>query len=328
MLFEDRMGGSIYRPVGLEWHEKGLWCVYDHPATAQQYLSLDQRYMPVDGSPQLNTIVGASNGYFEIEEPEYKYNQKAVTYDQFMSMDIDIVIASLPQHIEPYRKLAKDKNAKFIFQIGNAWTHEVLPNEPINVMASAVIAPRSIEDNIIVYHQEFDLNLFKPVEVRPVKVIRSFMNVPAQFPDYNMLLDLETKLGWDVMIHGGQGRDNPIHGATALANAIQKTGWIWQVKAGGDGYGHILFNSAACGVPTIVKKSYYAGKLGEKLLIDGETCIDIDGLSTEQVIEKLKHYSEPVKYSEMCKKVYNNFRQNVNFDKEEKSIREFLERLV
>lgn len=328
MLFEDRLGHKLYRPVGLEWHEKGLWCVYDHPATAQQYLSLDPRYKPVDGSPQLNRVVSDSPDYYSILEPEYEYEQKAITYEQFMNMDIDIVIASLPQHIEPYMRLAKEKNAKFIFQIGNAWTHDVLPKEPMNVLASANIEPRDIADNIITYHQEFSLGLFKPVDIRPLKIIRSFMNVPDQFPDYPMLLELEQKLGWNVKIHGGQGRDNPIHGAEALASAIQKSGWIWHVKAGGDGYGHVLFNSAACGIPLIVKRSYYAGKLGEKLLLDGETCIDIDGLSVDQLIDKLNYYTDPERYAEMCNKVYNNFRENVDFDKDAEEVKKFLERLV
>ena len=42
LLFEGRMHGAVYRPIGIDWANKGYWAIYDHPATRQQYLTLDQ----------------------------------------------------------------------------------------------------------------------------------------------------------------------------------------------------------------------------------------------------------------------------------------------
>jgi hypothetical protein len=54
MLFEDRFGFDIYRPVSLDWYNEGFWRIWPSVDTANQYLSLDQEYRPVDGTPQLN----------------------------------------------------------------------------------------------------------------------------------------------------------------------------------------------------------------------------------------------------------------------------------
>jgi hypothetical protein len=330
MLFEDRLGAEIYRPIGMEWAEQGFWAVYDHPATQQQYLTLNQAYKPIDWSPPLNTVLEQpEEGIYYCQDIDSGYYNKAITLEKFKNTEFDIVIASMPQHIEPYQRLIAMYNpkAKLIFQVGNQWDGIFAQN----IMASAKLVNMPESINYVEYHQEFDLNLFKPIKDNPYKVniITSFMNIPDQFPDYPKLLEIEQLLGadWAVNIHGGMGRDGPLHGAKQVAEAMAVSRFVWHVKAGGDGYGHVLFNTAACGVPTIVNKRYYNGKLGEKLLIDGVTCIDIDGLFPAAIVEKINHYSDPVIYEAMCKAVYKNFLENVDFKQDEKNIREFLKKL-
>ena len=46
LLFEDRLGFNLYRPIGMEWQEQGYWKVFDHPATAAQFLSVNQKFDP------------------------------------------------------------------------------------------------------------------------------------------------------------------------------------------------------------------------------------------------------------------------------------------
>src|SRR3990167_1968898 len=87
MLFEGRLGGAVYRPIGTEWHEKGYWKIYDHPATVQQYLGIGGA--APDGSPKLNQVVGGpiSQGvpllYFCKDIDSGKTN-KAITFEGFM----------------------------------------------------------------------------------------------------------------------------------------------------------------------------------------------------------------------------------------------------
>ena len=70
------------------------------------------------------------------------------------------------------------------------------------------------------------------------------------------------------------------------------------------------------------------GKMGEKLMIDGETCIVIDGLGIEEIIAKINYFSEPKRYAQMCKNVVDNFKKEVNFDKEFEDLQTFLKKLL
>ncbi len=332
MLFEGRMGGQVYRPIGMEWADKGFWHIYPHPDTQRQYLSLDQGYRPADGTPPVNLVQEVVN--FDAGEPtlylcrdiESDRVNKAIDFATFCQMDI---VASVPQHVEPFKKLIREymPNAKLIFQIGNAWTVEAA--QAPNIMASALINDVPADVNFVQYHQEFDLDVFKnngPGFER--ERIASFINVHHDMPDYELFLKLEKLMpGWAWRSFGGQGRDGSVDGSARLAKAMRDARFIWHVKAGGDGYGHVLFNAAAMGRPVIVKRSYYAGKLGEKLLIDGVTCINIDGKEPDQIIAEIERYNEPEAYANMCRNVYANFKAQVDFDADFEQIKTFIDRL-
>jgi hypothetical protein len=332
MLFEGRFDGNVYRPIGLDWYEQGFWKVYDHPDTANQFLTFDQGYRPKDGSPPLNLIQETHNLPMDQREVYYCRDidsdqlNKAITLETFKEMPIDIVIASIPQHIEPFKKLIREfkPEAKLIFQIGNAWS----ANNADNVMASAVVhnVPETV--NFVEYHQEFDLKIFRKVAPNNQNIITSLINVHHDMPDYPLFLELEKQMfNWNFLSFGGQGRDGSMDGARRVAMAIRESRFIWHVKAGGDGFGHILFNTAAMGRPVITKMSHYSGKLGEKLLIDGETCINIDGLGPEDIIKKIEYFNQPMRYDAMCKATYRNFKEKVSFDKDFDKIKKFIKEL-
>ncbi|TVX84039.1 hypothetical protein FQP34_02120 [Peribacillus simplex] len=72
---------------------------------------------------------------------------------------------------------------------------------------------------------------------------------------------------------------------------------------------------------------YYKDKLGKELMIDGKTCIAIYGLSPQEVVNKILYYSDEKRYSDICKNVYKNYKIKVDFDKEEKVLRKFIDSL-
>jgi hypothetical protein len=332
ILFEGRLGGNVYRPIGLEWFDSGFWAVYDHPATAQQFLSTAQGYRPLDGSPPLN-IIEEVNNYPENPVAEIYYCRdidsgqvnKAITLESFKALDIDIVIASLPQHVEPFKRLIREHkpNAKLIYQIGNAWTIEAATAP--NIMASAIIHDVPPEINFIQYHQEFDLNIFHTGEYFLPRAIYSFVNVFQSFPDWHLFEKLEQMMpDWKWRSYGGQCRDGAIGPAPILADKMREAEFIFHVKASGDGYGHVLHNAAAVGTPLITNRRDYRGKLGEALMIPDVTCIDIDGLTLHEIIEKVDHYSEPSRYNAMSYNIAHRFAEVVDFDREFEQIKEFL----
>ena len=341
LLFEKRMGGQVFRPIGLEWAERGFWHVFDHPFTREQFLSTTLGIveppfqMYPDSTRPLNIIDKIEDGIYYCQDIDSGYYNKAITIDKFMSLPFDIVIASLPQHIEPFKKLCEihPNHPKLIFQIGNAWSNYA--TSASNVMASAVVGVVPENINFITYHQEFDTNLFKPdLTTNPEKKIFSFINcfgIEGFFTkDWALFQEVEQRMpDWQFRSYGGQCRDGAAHGSKQLAEKIREARFIWHTKAGGDGYGHVLHNTFACGRPIIIKKSYYDGKLGGMLLRDKETCIDLSIRSLDEALTLVREISNsPERYAEMCDNVYNRFKKIVDFDKEFEDIKVFLNKLI
>lgn len=347
MLFEGRLGGHVARPIGREWFDEGYWKVHDHPATVAQYLDIGGA--TPDNSPRLNELMqkvdwggkvlpeggveSDGESYFCHDIDSGKTN-RAITLSSFMNSHCDFVIATLPQHIEPFRRLCdrhKD-HPKLIFQIGNEWNAGAHQNLIDGIMSSArVYLPLTIPS--ATYHQEFDLSVFARADIESgfeSRRITSFVNcfdVADIFThDWHQFEDLEHLMSptYEFRAYGGQCRDGSANGSEDLANRIRHTKFVYHVKKGGDGYGHILHNAAAMGRPLIVKMGYYMGKLGADLLIPDMTCIAIDGLSNEQIINKIKYFSAPERYSVMSNNLYIRFKEKVDFDREAVEIEKFL----
>jgi hypothetical protein len=348
LLFEKRFNGNVFRPIGMDWAEEGFWKVYDHPATQAQYLGIGSA--TPDGTLPLNTVLEHISlsrteaalqpleGLYYCQDIDSGYYNKAITLTAFFQLPIDIVIATLPQHIEPFKKLCElhPNKPKFIYQIGNAWD---VPDSSLvkNVMASAIVPHVPEGVHFISYHQEFDLKQFNPFIdiygnpdywVGYSNYISSFVNVFQDFPDYQLFLAVEKLMTeYQFRSFGGQCRDGAAHGSNELGSRMKESQFIWHTKAGGDGYGHVLYNSAAVGRPLIIKTAYYKGKLGEELLRDGETCLAIDNLTVGEIVDKVRKYREPEAYRQLCENVYNNFCAKVQFDHEAEKLRVFLENL-
>lgn len=356
LLFEKRLGGEVYRPIGKDWYESGYWKVYDHPATAEQFLGINGA--TPDGTEPVNTVEAISGrkdprtgkvitDIYHCHDIETGDTNKAINLDGFFARHFDVVIASLPQHIEPFRKLCNAHKSKpvLIYQIGNSWNIEPHLAHNLNgVMASASIV-KDYPLPTVQYHQEFDLNMFRyeqplqgklPISGNPTqwpeKVINSYVNCFSEASifqmDWTIFRLVEEKMtDWLFRSYGGQCRDGACHGIEELSESMRNSRFIWHTKYGGDGYGHILHNAAACGRPLIVRKEYYLGKLAEPLLIDGETCICIDGLGVGEIIEKIEHYNAPDTYLELCQKMRKKFNEVVDFSKEFTHICEFLHKV-
>lgn len=339
LLFESRLGGMVYRPIGLEWFEKGFWKINDQKDTAEQFLGFGS--VPKDGSPALNNVDLDLNQEIFIVEDTIDGKNKAITFDAFFKIDFDILIASIPAHIVPFQKLAEmhPNHPKLIYQIGNSWN---IPGGAgvKNVMASAEIGGIPDDINFIKYHQEFDLKIFYPtipvILKRTDKIVsgsvNSFVNCfntdQLFSEDWKLFQDIESLMpSWEFRSFGGQCRDGNISGARALAEKIRDSRFVWHTKKHGDGYGHILHNAAAVGRPIITSRNDYRDKLGDSLLIPDVTCIDIDGLSTGAIVEKILHFSDPEEYSKMCRAAYWNFKAMVDFDAEQQAIESFLSML-
>lgn len=333
-LFEDRLDIEVYRPIGLKWYTTGHWNIFPALDTAKQYLDLDQAYRPVDGTRPLNQFTGrpAEDGVYLIKDEDATGGfHKACTFEYFMDNDFDFVLASIPQHIAPFQQLARRKNAKFIVQAGNEWT--IQGWNGYNVLAS--LAPRSLpfDVNAVFYHQEFPLDKFQHAPVDNYKtrpVINSFINVyehNSGWGDFTTLERMTPQL-IDWYSFGGQCRNGSIDGYTELGAVMRNTDIVFHVKAGGDGYGHVLHNAYACGRPVITRRSHYRGQWGEYLLTD-DTCIDLDKWRRpEYVVPAIVDLAyDNDRRREMGAAARRRFEEVVDFEREASEIERWIERL-
>lgn len=329
LLFHNRLGMDVYRPIGMEWFEEGYWGINDQKDTAEQFLSLDQAYVPGDGTPPLNKIGDQENGIYTVVDPGGTTNHQACTLEYFKNNKFDFVVASIPAHIPMFEALiAKyQPEAKLIVQMGNMWPDKLFSG--YNVLAS--VKPRVLPANTMFYHQEFDLKIFSPSKAEPTRNIYSFVNViknmDIAWQDYKALKRILKSKGYKFKSFGGQCPDGNMNGPNDLAVKMREAELIFHVKPGGDGFGHIIHNAYAVGRPVITRKSHYHNQLAEELMVPG-TFIDLDQHSIPDVanmIVRLTH--SPDKLAEMGRLAAQRFDEVVDYVKEAKEIYGWLERL-
>ncbi len=261
MLFEDRLGWELYRPIGEEWWHQGFWKVYNHPNTAKQFLGLHQGTdMPHDvhGEPlpeveRKNLHYTVEDGVYYIQDLTYGTTHRGIRLGKFRSMDFDIVISSIPQHVASFQRLISEcqPGAKHIFQMGNSW--RAPPGVP-NILASTDPFDTG-GANTMFYHQEFDLDVFKyepPVFHNVVNSYVHYMKNP------HLLHGLISGLpGWTATTYGA-GMQLQLAGVQQVADAMRNSAFTWHYKPGGDGFGHVIYGTYACGRPAAAYKRHYS----------------------------------------------------------------------
>lgn len=333
MLFEDRLGAEVYRPIGMEWFHEGFWKINNLEDTAKQFLSTDGLYTPKDGTPLLNKIQTKvprmRPGCYHIEDPGGLTRHWAMTLETFKTNKFDFLVASIPQHVEPFKELIRlyQPDAKLIIQMGNNWNIDNYPGE--NVLAS--IAPQLTSANAHFYHQEFDLDIFHPTPVEPSRKIYSFLNIIQNsgigWTDYQELKKMLERQGFEFRAYGGQCPDGNMTGARELADKMRESMAVFHVKPGGDGFGHIIHNAYAVGRPVITRSSHYKGQLAEQLLVPG-TFIDLDKYGRPEVKNMLTRLSHsPDELRKMGERAAARFREVVDYNKESEEIKTWLNSL-
>jgi len=337
MLFEDRLGMELYRPIGMEWFEEGFWGINRDVKTAEQFLGMHQAFSPADGTPNLNIMkdygsIGEPEDFeradtlFIVEPGRVSYH-KAARLKFFKENQFDYVIASIPAHVPMFRELIHRYNpgAKLIVQVGNNWNIDQYAGMP--VLAS--IAPQLTAANAIFYHQEFDLEIFKPSPVPADRKIYSFVNVLRQqgvaWEDYKQMKRQLSDFTFKSF--GGQNDDGNTDGPLETARTMSEAMFIFHVKPGGDGFGHVIHNAYALGRPIITRSSHYRHQLAEELMVPG-TYIDLDQHGravTKRMINEISR--QPELLQEMGQKAAERFRQVVNYKKESEEIKAWLENL-
>lgn len=322
-LFEGRLGHNLYRPIGMDWFSEGFWAINDQEDTARQYLEIGSD--PKDKTRKLNEPGGNGRNYMEIQG--LGSTHKAITLDTFKNIKIDVVIASIPAHIEPFKRLIKEyqPHAKLVLQVGNEWNWQEMPVDNLLVSTAKRVKPEG--KNVVFYHQEFDEKIFFPRFFPREKIISCFINVLEEKPqDYELFLELERLMpDWEFRMYGAQNRDGNITTLEQLAEAMSESRFIFHCKTGGDGFGHVLWNAAFCGVPLITRMADYRGKLGETIMSD-MTSIFVDNKSPDMIVREIADKNS--RAMAMGWNIYDVAKDECNFEEDAEDVREWLANLI
>lgn len=326
LLFEDRLGHELHRPIGMDWWDRGLWRINDLEPTARQFLLAGQE--PADCTPPLNDLEAEPQF---VKDPGGMSRHRVVTLEQAESMDIELMIVSHPGNLLSWLQWRGQVHpqAKLVVQMGNEWPLPVWP-EVDGVLAS--VMPRAILPslNLCWYRQEFDEKFFRYVVPRAnLHSVASYVNCIREKPQaWYDLNDLDSALGvFNVRLasYGGQCPDGCLTGPAALAFSMHSQMAILNSKDGGDGYGHVIHNAYACGRPVIIRKGQYAGQLASRLF-KSDTYWDLDEQSPMEIATQLARMPmEELLYR--CQRARSAFDDEVDFVADADRVGKWLETL-
>lgn len=334
LTLEKRFGWNIYRPIGMEWFDRHFWDIAkpygNNPETVRQFLSLDPSQKPVDGTPPLNNMVygDSSLPHYTVRDEYHDYQQKALTFSQFLNADIDIIIGSIPDHWMTYKSLRDTckPHAKVVAHMGNMFNElprAVSDGVIDNLMASTIAFPINKSVNTAFYYQEQPVIPFKPpTDTRKISSyahvipkIELFNQYKAALPDFTL------------QAFGSACPDGWQHSLVKLYASMQEDMFVYHVKPGGDGYGWNWHSAFMLGRPVITNFSDYKDKLGGRLHTDGVTGIDLEKRSLQDNVALIKQYANDGTFIAMGQAAHERFTQVVNYDNEADRLKTFFENL-
>ena len=272
-LFEDRLGITVYTPIGHDWWDAGYWRFgegWGDDRLAQQFLNPDPFVGGVtyDQHHPARAVRGLT-----LAEAEGPW---------------DYVIATVQDNQRGFRRFADEHGAKYAVWVGNV-------RQDID---------HALNPIILDLPQEFDhtttFRFRKPVTQAR---ITSFVNLLPRIPDAWAGFDgLRSRLPYEFRSFGHECPDGFRDPVSAVADEMAEAGWAYHDKVTGDGFGHVIFDWAAVGRPLIGHARYYEGQRAEVFWVDGATCIDLDRHSLDEAAEIIAATS-PEKHAAMCRAI-------------------------
>lgn len=329
MLFENRLGWEIYRPIGTEWYSEGYWLVFDAMDTAEQYLGLrhgealkaKQAANPLGDDPWKNAgYEQVGEGLYEVPSMEFAPRRyRAITLEAAKATKWDYVLSSTPDHFPRIERFRREycPTAKHLWQSGNPWS---APEGAKNILNSTAV-PMPPELNTVYYHQEFDAtNRFIPDPTCRRDTVANLLHY-GDLSRFDHVAEIMPEMRF--LAHGAGNRDRSIPEHIFRDTLRHEVGFLWHAKRD-DGFGFNIHTAAACGKPLICNASALAHQKAGPLLIPGETAINLDALTDEEVAREVRRMRDD--YPAVSARVRKRFEEVVDFEDDFRRIKEWLSR--
>lgn len=324
LIFEKALGHTLFRPRGMEWFEKGYY-YRKSPDVAKQFL-VDSMF-PVDGAvdPRTRCSMDTRGGC------SHYPLMKTLSLEEFSDAPIDAIMATLSENQDPWHKLRNERKpkAKLIRENGNLFGWATMHPAYKNLLTSDLPTfERGFSPNRVLYHQRFDTeNVFFYREQTCFDRITCFMPGFRGVPELVRFANQHDFRPFDFVDYGHHSPLGFLSPKKRFAEEMAASSFVWHVKPGGDGFGHVLHNAIAMGRPVITKARDYNKSIAWPLLEDGLTCIFVDDHPLENS-RKIRSLSDPDTIITMSRAAKARFRDVVNYDAEAKIIDLFLEKLI
>ena len=322
LLFEDRLGMTVYTPIGHEWWDENYWAFgqgYGDDRLAQQFLMVtpETNFRQYEGEMFTSNVLEQFGVIHDGHYPDRLI--RGITLAEFRTMDWGYIVCSVQDNQHGFSRLAQEVGAKYVYQIGNVNAQVDWRLEPI-ALISAEHAPQGTS---IVMHQEFDTDLFAftPPGTDIVSMVNCFGSTycATWWNEAKALLPEFT-----FREHGIDGADGNIGPIAEQADAMRAAGWGWHDKVQGDGFGHVIHQWAALGRPLIGHGSHYHGLMAAPFWEDGVTCLDLDRRSIADTVALIREISGTERHAEMGRAIRAVFDGLVDFAAEAEAIRAIL----
>lgn len=327
ILFEDRFGWELYRPVGMEYWTEGLWNYERHMDHGE---SVAHQYLDPWGSD-----IAVGDHFERVDETHPGRVHKLVTLEQVRSQSFDIVLATLAENEEGFATLARSIGAKFGIQLGNEGTVNRYDLADFSLFSTA--REHLPWTPYVFYHQEFSLDDFRfeypPSENDLVATwVQCLQSGEEDWQRFVTLAGLTPELRWRHHGHcnqdSGYWRSN-VKTTPEVAAQMRAARIGLHFKRWSDGYGHVIHNLFAVGKPVVATASYYRGKLAEPLFVDGVTSFDVQTRSDAEIVEIIRRLATDDDYHRrISENAAARFREVVNFDADADAIREMFTRVL
>lgn len=324
LLLEKRLGFELFRPIGKEWAEEGLWKIHTFCEIGVDPTVIDQYLIRGSGENYEREGANYSDGVWFQKRACHNYTQKAVTLQKFKDMRFDIIMPSHNSHYDSWKSL-RDRfqpHAKIVNHVGN-----------VNISTDLDYVIRSVpfhgkSKKCVLAHQELDSSIYEctdiVAETRNITSVTNGYTFPRIYEDYKMKLP-----NYNFKYFGAGSPDGPLHGTKSVAEQMKKANLGWSTKDFG-GLGHSNMGWMYSGRPVITNMSQhiFTGECAIKLFEPGVTCIDVDSGSVEEVSKEIVKWMDPEtgqKHGDMAKK---RFHEIVNYESEAENVKQFLAEIL